>query len=107
MSAIGVGSGLDRGLHHGVQRHAMGPAPLQCPLDGAFPQANPALDVVRHQRAQERMQRAKVLKLAKDRPHHLLDLFVRIIPYPAGRGGTSPRGSAQLSAPRRAFCKVP
>jgi hypothetical protein len=106
-SAIGNGSSIEGVLQQVLPRHSIGPAPLQRPLGGAFSQANPELNVVLHQIAQECMQRPKVLKLTKDQPHHRLDLFVRIMPDPAGRGVDIPNGECKAQRPRRAFCKVP
>jgi hypothetical protein len=94
-------------LQHILQGHAVGPTPLQWPFDKAFPQAYSELNIVLDQVTQERMQCPEFLKFAKDQPDHMLDLGIRIVDDLAGALWTYPIGSAKLSAPRRAFCKVP
>jgi hypothetical protein len=90
--SIGVCTGIQRVLQQGWQRHAIGPAPLQRPLGGTVPQADPELHVVLHEIAQERMPRAELITLAKDQPHHVLDLFVRIIDHLASSVVDIPNG---------------
>jgi hypothetical protein len=102
-SAIRVGAGIDRVLQQVLQGHTIGPAPLQRPFGGAFPHANPELNVVLYQIAQERMPRAKVLTLAKDQPDHLLDLFVRIIDDIAGRVVDIPHRQREAQCPPARF----
>jgi hypothetical protein len=97
--SIGVRPGLQRVFQQGLQRHALGPAPLQRPLGGTFPQADPALNVVWHDIAQERMQRAELVTLAKDQPHHVLDLFVRIIDHLASSVVDIPTGEREAQRP--------
>ena len=46
---ISVSAGIEWGLHHVVQGHAVGPAPDQRPLDRAFPEADPQLNIVLYQ----------------------------------------------------------
>jgi hypothetical protein len=54
---------------------------------------------VRHQRAQERMQRPKVLNLTQDQRPHGLDVCARVIPDPAGRGVDIPHGQREAQRP--------
>jgi hypothetical protein len=83
-SAIGVGSGIERGLHQVLPGHAMGPAPLQYPLRGAFPPADPEVDLMLPQRTQERMPGAEFVNLANDQPDHMVHLRIRSIDHLAG-----------------------
>jgi hypothetical protein len=107
-SALGGGAGIHRGLQQVLPRHALGPAPLQGPLGGALPHADPEWNVLLHQRAHERMPRAKVVTCAKEQPDHMLALFIRIVAHLAGRVVDIANGEgAQRSAPRRACCTVP
>jgi hypothetical protein len=80
-SPLGVGASIHWVLQHVLQRHTLRPAPRQCPLGRPLSQADPEWDSVLHQIAQERLERAEVIKLAKDQPDHVLDLFVRIIAH--------------------------
>src|SRR3989454_3660953 len=82
--AIGIGAGIEGGLQHIVQSHAVGPTPLQWPFDRAFPQAYSELHIVLDQVTQERMQCPEFLTFAKDQPDHMLDLGIRIIDDLAG-----------------------
>jgi hypothetical protein len=54
---------------------------------------------VLHQVAQERLQRAKILKLTNDQPPPGLDLCVRIIHELAGRGVDIPHGQREAQRP--------
>ena len=53
------------------------------------------------------MQRAEFVKLAQDEPHHVLDLFIRIMDYLTRSIVDISNGEGEAQRPRRAFCKVP
>ena len=106
-SSIGVCARIQRVLEHIVQGHAIGPAPLERPFGGAFPHADPELDVVLHQRAQEGMPRAELLKLAKDQPDHVLDLGIGIIDHRAGGIVEIANGQRERGAPGAPSARCP
>ena len=61
-----------------LQGGAVGPTPDQLPFARslAHPHAQP--DIVPRQIAQQSAQRAQLLELGEDEPHHRLDLFVGV-----------------------------
>jgi hypothetical protein len=65
-SALGVCASIEQVLQQILQRHAIGPTPLQYPLNRACPQADPEGDVVLDQIAQEPMERAEFVNLSTE-----------------------------------------
>ena len=53
------------------------------------------------------MQRAEFVKLAKDEPHHVLNLFIGILDHLTRSIVDIPNGEREAQRPRRAFCKAP
>jgi hypothetical protein len=76
--SVGVGPSVERVLQQVLERHPIGPPPLQVAFADPLTQADAELDVVPGQVAQDRVERAQLLELPEDQPHHLLDLFVRV-----------------------------
>src|SRR5688572_17334580 len=83
---IDISAGIHRMFEQVLQGHAVRLSPCQRPLGRPLTQANAQFDVVMDQITQQGMERAKVIKLAKDEVHHLLDLLVRLEANLAVRG---------------------
>ena len=98
-SALRLGSGIEWVLQHILQGHAVGPPPRPRPFGRAFPQVDPKVDVVLHQRAQERRPRAECGTFAQDQSDDVLHLCIGSIDHLARRGVDLPNGEREAQRP--------